>query len=383
MTNKKRKEPDNPFVYKGYEGPDYFCDREKETQNVISALQNGRNLTLLSTRKIGKTGLIKHIFNRVQTENKDVICVYIDIFSTQNLHDFVQALGAAIVEEALYREKPLMAKVFDTFKAWRPIVSFDTLTGMPTLSVNIDPGHDEYTLKSIFEHLENSKKTVYVAIDEFQQIANYPEKGTEALLRSHIQFSHARFIFSGSRQHLMAEMFNSPKRPFYQSTEFMNLQPLPEDTYYDFARRFFEARKGYLSQEVFHDVYQRFSGHTWYVQLIMNRLYEEAKKTERIQQANDAILSVLNTLAPQYEAMMAFLTVNQINLLKAVAKMEKVAQPQSGDFIKDNNLPSPSSVRTALDVLVDKELVYAQPDGYIIYDRLFNIWLQREWGSPA
>ena len=383
MTNKKRKEPDNPFVYKGYEGPDYFCDREKETLNVISALQNGRNLTLLSTRKIGKTGLIKHVFNRVQTENKDVICVYIDIFSTQNLHDFVQALGAAIVEEALYREKPLMAKVFDTFKAWRPIVSFDTLTGMPTLSVNIDPGHDEHTLKSIFEHLENSKKTVYVAIDEFQQIANYPEKGTEALLRSHIQFSHARFIFSGSRQHLMAEMFNSPKRPFYQSTEFMNLQPLPEDTYYDFARRFFEARKGYLSQEVFHDVYQRFSGHTWYVQLIMNRLYEEAKKAERIQQANDAILSVLNTLAPQYEAMMAFLTVNQINLLKAIAKMEKVAQPQSGDFIKDNNLPSPSSVRTALDVLVDKELVYAQPDGYIIYDRLFNLWLQREWGNSA
>jgi AAA+ ATPase superfamily predicted ATPase len=383
MTNKKRKEPDNPFVYKGYEGPDYFCDREKETQNVISALQNGRNLTLLSTRKIGKTGLIKHVFNRVQTENKDVICVYIDIFSTQNLHDFVQALGAAIVEEALYREKPLMAKVFDTFKAWRPIVSFDTLTGMPTLSVNIDPGHDEYTLKSIFEHLENSKKTVYVAIDEFQQIANYPEKGTEALLRSHIQFSHARFIFSGSRQHLMAEMFNSPKRPFYQSTEFMNLQPLPEDTYYDFARRFFEARKGYLGQEVFHDVYQRFSGHTWYVQLIMNRLYEEAKKAERIQQANDAILSVLNTLAPQYEAMMAFLTVNQINLLKAIAKMEKVAQPQSGDFIKDNNLPSPSSVRTALDVLIDKELVYAQPDGYIIYDRLFNLWLQREWGNSA
>ena len=115
----------------------------------------------------------------------------------------------------------------------------------------------------------------------------------------------------------------------------------------------------------------------------MNRLYEEAKKAERIQQANDAILSVLDTLAPQYEAMMAFLTVNQINLLKAIAKMGKVAQPQSGDFIKDNNLPSPSSVRTALDVLIDKELVYAQPDGYIIYDRLFNLWLQREWGSPA
>ena len=377
MAKEKRKELENPFVYKGYEGPNYFCDREKETQEMVSALQNGRNLTVISPRKIGKTGLIKHIFNRIKAENKDAVCVYIDIFSTQNLHDFVQALGTAIVEEALQREKSLMGKVLDYFKAWRPVISFDSLTGMPTLSLNIDPSHDEFTLNGIFDHLEKSKKEVYVAIDEFQQVDNYPEKGTEALLRSRIQFSPAGFIFSGSRQHIMAEMFGSPKRPFYQSTEFVNLQPLPETTYYDFARRFFEARKGSLSEEVFHYVYQHFSGHTWYVQLLMNRLYEETKRVKTVQQANNAILSVLNTLSPQYENLMAFLTNNQINLLRAIAKEGKVEQTQSNDFIKRNDLPSPSSVKTALDVLIDKELVYAQPDGYIVYDRFLNLWLQR------
>ena len=377
MAKEKRKEPENPFVYKGYEGPNYFCDREKETQNMVSALQNGRNLTVLSPRKIGKTGLVKHVFNHIQAENKDTICVYIDIFSTQNLHDFVQTLGTAIVEEALQREKSLMGKVLDYFKAWRPTISFDTLTGMPTLSLNIDPSHDEFTLSGIFDHLERSKKEVYVAIDEFQQVANYPEKGTEALLRSRIQFSPAGFIFSGSRQHIMAEMFGSPKRPFYQSTDFVNLQPLPEAAYYDFARHFFEARKGSLSEEVFHDVYQRFSGHTWYVQLLMNRLYEETKRVETVQQANIAILSVLNTLSPQYENLMAFLTNNQINLLKAIAKEGKVEQTRSNDFIKRHDLPSPSSIKTALDVLLDKELVYAEPDGYIVYDRFLNLWLQR------
>lgn len=377
MAKEKRKESENPFVYKGYEGPDYFCDREKETQNMVSALQNGRNLTLLSPRKIGKTGLIKHVFNRIHAENKDAVCVYIDIFSTQNLHDFVQTLGTAIVEEALQREKSLMGKVLDYFKAWRPTISFDTLTGMPTLSLNIDPSHDEFTLSGIFDHLDRSKKDVYVAIDEFQQVANYPEKGTEAMLRSRIQFSPAGFIFSGSRQHIMAEMFGSPKRPFYQSTEFVNLQPLPEAVYYDFARRFFEARKGSLSEEVFHDVYQRFSGHTWYVQLLMNRLYEETKRVETVQQANNAILSVLNTLSPQYENLMAFLTNNQINLLKAIAQEGKVEQTRSNDFIKRHDLPSPSSIKTALDVLLDKELVYAQSDGYIVYDRFLNLWLQR------
>lgn len=377
MGKQKTKELENPFVYKGYDGPAYFCDREKETENLISALKNGRNITLLSPRKIGKTGLIKHVFNRFSSTEKDTVCIYVDIFSTQNLHDFVQVLGAAIVDEALRREKSLVAKVLDAFKAWRPVVTVDVLTGMPSLSLNIDSASDEYTLKSIFDYLKSSKKQVYVAIDEFQQIAYYPEKGTEALLRSHVQFSNAGFIFSGSRQHLMAEMFNSPKRPFYQSTEFMNLQPIQEDAYYEFARNFFEAKKGCLSQEVFHDIYQRFDGYTWYIQLMMNRLYEGNKRITELHQATDAIIAVLATLTPQYEMLMTFLTSNQVNLLKAIAKEGKVEQPQSNEFIKRNNLPSPSSVKAALDVLVDKELVYTQPDGYIIYDRLLNLWLQR------
>lgn len=377
MGKQKTKELENPFVYKGYDGSAYFCDREKETENLISALKNGRNITLLSPRKIGKTGLIKHVFNRISSTEKDAVCIYVDIFSTQNLHDFVQVLGAAIVDEALRREKSLMSKVLDAFKAWRPVVTVDVLTGMPSLSLNIDSTSDEYTLKSIFDYLKSSKKKVYVAIDEFQQVAYYPEKGTEALLRSHVQFSNAGFIFSGSRQHLMAEMFNSPQRPFYQSTEFMNLQPIPEDAYYEFASRFFEAKKGSLSQEVFHDIYQRFDGYTWYIQLMMNRLYEGNKRITELHQATDAIIAVLATLTPQYEMLMTFLTSNQVNLLKAIAKEGKVEQPQSNEFIKRNDLPSPSSVKAALDVLVDKELVYTQPDGYIIYDRLLNLWLQR------
>lgn len=377
MGKQKTKELENPFVYKGYDGPTYFCDREKETENLISALKNGRNITLLSPRKIGKTGLIKHAFNRISSTEKDTVCIYVDIFSTQNLHDFVQVLGAAIVDEALRREKSLMSKVLDAFKAWRPVVTVDVLTGMPSLSLNIDSTSDEYTLKSIFDYLKSSKKKVYVAIDEFQQVAYYPEKGTEALLRSHVQFSNAGFIFSGSRQHLMAEMFNSPQRPFYQSTEFMNLQPIPEDAYYEFASRFFEAKKGSLSQEVFHDIYQRFDGYTWYIQLMMNRLYEGNKRITELHQATDAIIAVLATLTPQYEMLMTFLTSNQVNLLKAIAKEGKVEQPQSNEFVKRNDLPGPSSVKAALDVLVDKELVYTQPDGYIIYDRLLNLWLQR------
>ena len=48
----------NPFLIVGYQGPEYFCDREKETEVILSALHNGRNITLVSPRRMGKTGFL-------------------------------------------------------------------------------------------------------------------------------------------------------------------------------------------------------------------------------------------------------------------------------------------------------------------------------------
>lgn len=378
MAKIKQKKLENPFVYQGYEGPDYFCDRTDETEKVISALKNGRNLTLISPRKIGKTGLIDHCFYQIKQNNKDAICIYVDIFSTKNLHEFVETIGRAVIEDALDREKSFANKVLDFFKGLRPTITPDLLTGMPTVSISVVPVQAEYTLKSIFSHLNSLNKPVYLAIDEFQQITEYPEKGTEAMLRSYIQHIHyVKFIFSGSKKHLMEEMFCAPNRPFYQSTQLMNLEPLNENIYYAFANKFFEAKKGLLSEEMFHHIYQRFNGYTWYVQAILNRLYEMNKRIENDKQIAEAILFHINTLTPYYQTLTTFLTDNQFSLLKAIAMAENVVQPLSNDFIKQYELPSASSIKSALSVLVDKDLIYKTPEGYIVYDRFMGIWLKR------
>ena len=54
-----------------------------------------------------------------------------------------------------------------------------------------------------------------------------------------------------------------------------------------------------------------------------------------------------------------------------------MAQPQSGEFLRRYHLGSASSVNSALSALMEKELIYKQTDGYIIYDRFLSIWLQR------
>ena len=378
MPKRKAYKPRNPFIYEGYEGPDYFCDRTEETENIISSLKNGRNLTLVSPRKIGKTGLILHTFDKIKQQDERAVCIYTDIFHTRNQYDFVQTLGKAIVEERLLDTRSSMTKVLNYFSQWRPTISPDPVTGIPTVSVSIERSNTEYTLKSIFEYLKRSGKEVYVAIDEFQTITDYPEQGTEALLRSYIQFIHnAHFIFSGSKHHLMYEMFGSPKRPFYQSTAMMTLQPLHEEIYYEFASRWFKAKKGSFNGEVFHQLYTLFEGYTWYLQSVLNRLYEMELHVTDYQQVREAILSILKDKSSQYEMVLTFLTDNQRNLLKAIAKDNCVAQLQANDFIRKHELPSASSIKKALTVLKDKDLVYQTTKGHIVYDRFLDLWLKR------
>ena len=378
MAKQKKKKLENPFVYQGYEGPDYFFDRTEETENIISALRNGRNVTLISPRKIGKTGLIRHVFHQLESAGNDAICIYSDIFATKNLQEFVETIGKAIVEDALQREKTFASKVMDFFKGLRPTFSPDPMTGLPTVTLNVVPVQAELTLKSLFAHLESLDKRVYLAIDEFQQVAYYPEKGAEALLRSHIQFMHnVRFVFSGSKMHMMEEMFLAPNRPFYQSAQLMTLSPLHEEIYYDYASRFFEQKRGLLGKDVFMRMYRSFDGYTWFIQAVLNRLYEQEKKVEADAQVADAIMFHVNSMAPHYQTVFSFLTDNQRCLLRAIASMGIVKQPQSVEFIRNYNLPSSSSIKSALEVLVEKELVYQTLEGYIVYDRFFSIWLKR------
>ena len=283
-----------------------------------------------------------------------------------------------VINDIVRKNSSFIEKTIAFFSALRPVLSMDPLTGEPSVSITIEPSQEDITIRSIFNYLNESGKEVYIAIDEFQQIAEYPEKGTEALLRSYIQFAqHVHFIFSGSKHHLMAEIFGSPKHPFYQSTEMMGLKPLDCSIYYDFCQNFFKQKGGNLSKDVFEQIYHQFNGHTWYIQCIMNRLYETELTIYCIEQVNAALLSILQGREPQFENLVQFFTENQFSLLKAIAKDSIVAQPTSGKFINEHKLSGASSVKAALKILEDKELVYRTNEGYVIYDRFMDLWLKR------
>ena len=377
--DKRSRRIANPFLVYGYEGPHYFCDREEETRKLVSALENGRNVTLAAPRRIGKTGLIHNVFHQVRNSGDDIICIYVDIFPTRCLADFVHLLGKAVFEAVQSQGERLLSKVMTLLGSCRPAISIDPLTGSPNFSIDIAPSMEEKTLSDIFDCLEKSDTPVYIAIDEFQQVAYYPESGTEAMLRSRIQFMHnVHFIFSGSQQHLIYEMFLSAKRPFYNSTQIMTLTTIPLESYYKFAESLFAEGGRTIDMSQFKFIYDSFEGHTWYVQTILNRLYESGGDVTEREQVTDAIRTIVRENTMVYQNTIAMLPDKQLQVLKALAKEGKTATPNKGSFIQKYSLKAASSVSSALTSLVDKELVYRSQEGYSVYDRFMEIWLREE-----
>jgi len=368
---------ENPFLLYGYEGPEYFCDREDETKQLVDAMRNGANITLISPRRMGKSGLIHHTFQTIQKQNSDYRCFYIDLYPTRSLSDFVNLLGKSVIGKL---DTPLQkAEGFVTkfFRSAQLTFGVDPYTNLPQVSLSYAPQNSQQTLEEIFAYIAQSKVTCYIALDEFQQIGEYPENNVEAILRSLLERIHnVHCIFAGSKQHVMDVMFSSPKHPFYRSTERMHLGPLDEDKYYTFAKHFLQQKDVQVSKDIFHQIYESVDGITWYIQAILHRLYRMSSIEVTQAVVQQTIVAIIKSEEDDYKKQYHHLAQVPAVLLRAVAAEGEVKQPTSGLFIKKYHLRSASSVQRALASLIEEEYLYPTEEGYIVYDRFMAIWLR-------
>src|ERR1035438_9211208 len=129
------KPPVNPFPTTSYIGPDYFCDRTAETNQLLKDLINGQSVTLTSIRRIGKTGLIRHVLAQLPTSCQGI---YVDILATENLNDFFDVLATSALN-AIPETSATGKKLWTLIRAIRPVFSIDPMTGIPQISVDFKP----------------------------------------------------------------------------------------------------------------------------------------------------------------------------------------------------------------------------------------------------
>lgn len=371
----------NPFVVKGGIDSRYFCDREKETERIIKSIMNGNNMVLISPRRMGKTGLIHHCFE--QSEFKEYYTFFIDILHTSSLREFTFMLGKEIIDK-LAKGKKMKRMLLQTLNSVRGSFGVDPMTGNPTFGLQLgDITSADYTLEEIFQCFEQADKPCIVAIDEFQQITNYPEKNVEALLRSYIQRTkNVSFIFAGSERHIMQEMFQTESRPFYYSAEMMELNAIKKEVYVPFIVQKFEEKRRKIEQNLVENVYDLFAGHTFYVQKTFNEAFLHTLKLRKctLKIVLDSIDTIVEIYSPFFKATLSEMPEKQKELLYSIALDGTAEAITSADFISRHSLTSASSVQAAAKRLLERDIITKEDNAYRLTDRFFTLWIKQMHG---
>ena len=367
----------NPFITGGYLSPEYFCDRVEETKKIMDAVSSRRNLTLISLRRMGKTGLLKHVKYQFENSKRPIAVIYVDLLPTMNGNEMLNSISSA-----LYRvrksEKNFLEKMLGFLASLRPRLTMDPLTGEPSIELKVESSSGiQSGLELILRLISEIKQDLVFMFDEFQQIGNYPEKNIEPMLRSVIQtYPVVPFIFSGSSKHILENMFMSPGKPFYQSSELMYLDRIRDDDYRIFIREKFKQGNMEIDDLSINRVFNWTRLHTYYVQYVCNHLYEKGEKAIGERLLNNVFHQIITDFEPQYINYRNLLPSHQFRLLKAIATEDGITQPTSGNFIAKNDLTSPSSVSTSLKALTEKEMIVYDLNKWNVYDVFFSRWLE-------
>jgi uncharacterized protein len=378
-----KKHPENPFLIKGYKNADCFCDRETELQQLLNNANNGADTTLISPRRMGKTGLIFRLFEQ-SFVNKQFTTIYIDIYPTRSLKDFTQLLAEAILKK--FPEKSSTGEKFLAFlKSFRPLISFDAITGEPQVQLAYQTSSEkEYTLQALLQFVNNQEEKIILAIDEFQQITEFPEKNMESLLRTYTQhLNNIRFVYCGSKKTMMTDIFSNAKRPFYGSTRFLHLDKIEEEKYSAFIKLQFETFGKQINTEALDFILTWSKRHTFYTQSLCNTVFRFTNTEATLDTVKMACTELLQSGEPVFFQYRNLLTPAQWNFLIAVAKEDEVRQPTSQQFIMQYKIGTPANARRLLNSLINKELILEtitkKEKIYQVYDCFFSRWLQAEY----
>ena len=373
---------ENPFIIKSYESKELFCDREEELQQMLRNCINSSDMTLISQRRMGKTGLILRLFDEIKDVRPDIHTIYFDIFASRNIDDFIKLMAEAAMKS--FPSKTTMGEKLLTFiKSLRPQLSFDTITGEPQLQIAYQTAHEkEYTLRGLFDFLDSQKEHIVIAIDEFQQIRDYPEQNMEALLRTYIQQTHnLTFIFCGSKKHMMTDIFANEKKPFYNSTAFVSLDKISETSYSAFIRQLFKDRHRSITDEALQFILDWTRRHTYYTQQLCHTVYANGNETVTIDDVKKACEQLMKQGEAVYLQYRQMLTEKQWDYLIAVAKEGSVQQITASAFLRNHKIGTPSVSRRHADSLCEKGLlnddITINGTTYSLSDVFLSHWMER------
>ncbi len=365
---------DNPFSFGVIVDGLSFCNRKVEHDQLLSYCQSSQNVLLYSHRRIGKTSLIHHVFNTLEKKEPDITKLYIDCYGILTEKQFV-----ALIFKNLSQIETSVDKLIDfsknIFRAIKLNFSFDSVTGIPTMSPSFNAEDREVVLEEvmkIIEHYSINKKAV-VVFDEFQEIENFKDESFEKRLRKIIQrHKNICYVFMGSKQHILDQMFNSKSRAFYQSVELYPIYPIETAHYIKWIKKLYAmGKKESPTNTMIKNVVSRANNYPIYVQQYFYYLWEMEQIDSDSIQAVEA--DIISRNHDKFLNLWEALTLNQRKTLYLIIQSEG-KNIYYAEVIYNAGLKSAAQVKKAVEVLFKNDVIIKNGH-YSIQDPMFEKWI--------
>jgi len=368
----------NPFVYGESVTGENFCDRNTEIRKLKIDILNYQKIFLISSRRIGKTSLIKTVINQIGSKN--VIPIFLDLEEFSSYKEFLNAYLSLLVQKSTSKNK-ILRFIKQVVSGLRIDFKIDE-TGHPLLSLGYAEPISTEVESRIFNLPETiatkQNKKLVIVFDEFQEILNLKRENIEGALRSHIQHQHnVAYIFAGSKKHLLNEMINSSDKPFYRIGPAMYLKKIPETQLLEFIKKKFAATEVDAKNEMFNKIINISDNIPYYVQMLSHELWDFGRNKRQLKEKDIQIVfsELLHQYSQNFHLEWSRLILSKRQLLKAIA-LYGGKQVLSKKYLKKSNLGLPSSVRRTLLSLVNNSYIDREDDEYFFTDILFREWIK-------
>lgn len=369
------------FVYGKAVGGENFTDRKKETERLKTNFGAGVNSIIISPRRLGKTSLVKHVMECIDDTN--TLVVFMDIYRCRTEYDFLEMFASTIIASCTTKTEQAIELAKEMILSIKPSISFGWGNAKVNLSLGIEKkSNPPEEILSLPERIAKKLgKNIVVCIDEFQQIGEMSDSiDIQKRLRSVWQHQeHVSYCLFGSKRHLMLNLFQNKRMPFYQFGDMIFIQRIPAEMWIPFICERFASGKKKISEHYAERICNTAENYSSYVQQIAWNVFTSTEyevDDEAFEQGFDI---TIDQTTPLFVEQTLGLTAYQLNLLRAICS--GYHKDFSKTEVTDNYpLGTRNNLQRILKALTERELIELQNDGtYDISDPLFKIWFRQNF----
>lgn len=368
------------FVYGMSVGGNNFTDRIEETKRIKLDFENGINVILISPRRMGKTSLIKKVISEI--DNPMLKIIYMDIYDCRSEYDFYNRFAETIMKSTGNHLEQVMENIKRFLVRISPKISFSPEPNSEfSVSLGITP--KDYSPEEILNLPERIAKEqgvrLVVCIDEFQQIGEFTDSLTvQKRLRGVWQHhQNVSYCFFGSKKHLMENIFQNRRMPFYQFGEMLHLKCIPTVYWVPFICSRFEKYGKKIAEEYASRICQVVKNYSSYVQQLAWNVMAETEKEVNEESFEEGLKALLEQNSSLFIQQTDGLTTYQLNFIRLLCKdIHSGFTTQAVSEIYP--LGSKSNIDRIKKSLVDKEIITIEKDGIFLADSVFELWFKRE-----